>query len=67
MSLTAMDIEAKIPVYEIDGDDKSLKDLKITIKSHWNRNSLVVIVLGGKEYTVSADALDKAVARCSGY
>ena len=68
MSLTVMDIEAKIPVYEIDGQDPPISDKRTaTIRSHWNRKSLVVLVIDDTAYTVAADALAKAVSRCSGY
>ena len=54
-----------IDLIEIDGSETipGKKDQSLTVKNHWNRRELVVLVLpGGKEVTVSADELKKAIA-----
>ena len=66
MSLIAMSVETKIPVYEMDGNTASLGQ-NLVLKSHWNRRDLVVIVVGDKEFTVGADALEEAARRCTRY
>lgn len=67
MGLTNMGVEIKMPIYEIDGKETlGLGDAKLAVKSHWNRTSdLVVICVGGKEYTVAVDAISKAVTRAT--
>lgn len=67
MGLTRMDVEISMPIYETDGEDKNQKD-KLIVRSHWNRTAdLVVVVVGGKAYTVGADAISKAVSRATGF
>ena len=64
MGMTRMDVEIRIPIYEIEGDDKAKDKGNIVVSSHWNRTSdLVVLTVAGKSYTVAIDALSKAVAK----
>jgi len=62
-----MEVEIKVPVYEIDGEECLPKnDRHITVKSHWNRTStMVVLVIDGNEFTVARDAISKAVDRAT--
>jgi len=46
-------------------DDKESCAKEITISSHWNRESLVVITIDGKRVTVAATDLKKAVDNCT--
>jgi len=58
-----MKVVNEIDIYEIDDKAVKIGDPTPTIKilSHWNRNCLVVIMIEGKEYTVSASDLSKAI------
>jgi hypothetical protein len=62
-----MEIESKITVYEVDGQE-NYRQNDLSIKSHWNRDEMVVIKVGcSKSLTVTASELIKAVERCSGW
>ena len=50
-----------IKVYEIDGDDGIKYDTSIEIKSHWNYKKFIVLNIFGKEITVVAEDLEKAI------
>lgn len=66
MSTTRMDVEIRIPVYEIDGKETGVGKGHVSVSSHWNRtNVLVVLTIEGKSYTVAADAISKAVQRAT--
>lgn len=57
-----MDVEAKLRTY-----DESPQP-EIIVKSHWNDNGIcgkVVLVIDGKEYTVHAPALERAIKSCT--
>lgn len=56
-----MDVINRIKVYEIDGDDKIGYDTSIEIKSHWNYRDFIVLNIFGKEITVVAEDLEKAI------
>jgi hypothetical protein len=48
---------------EIDGKEPNPGDIAhlITVTSHWNRDKLVIVTIGGVAYTIIADELVKAV------
>ncbi len=51
-----------ISVYEVDGKESTgIGGPTIDVRSHWNRQSLVVLVLGDQSYTVVADDLVAAI------
>lgn len=57
-----MEVINKINVYEIDGNDKNIEyGTTIEIKSHWNFRNLVCLNIFGKEITVDAEDLKRAV------
>lgn len=56
-----MDVINKIKVYEIDGDDNIKYDTSIEVKSHWNYKNFIVLNIFGKEITVVAEDLEKAI------
>ena len=56
-----MDVVNKIKVYEIDGNDEIEYDTSIEIKSHWTFKRFVVLNIFGKEITVVAEDLEKAI------
>lgn len=66
-----MTVETKIDIYEKDGQEVIGVPARILkLKSHWNRDEMVVIDLTGQgegEITVSARDLRKALERCSGW
>lgn len=64
----SMEMEAKLTVYEIDGTEKAGgADVKLAVKSHWNRKGFVLLQIGKTTYTVSASDLREATSRCSNY
>ena len=56
-----MDVINKIKVYEIDGDDNIKNDTSIEIKSHWTFRNFIVLDIFGKEITVVAEDLERAI------
>jgi len=57
-----IEVNQKIQVYEEDGFDVPMDvDKTIGIKSHRNDDSLVMIVIGSKSYTVGASDLERAI------
>jgi len=62
-------IKADINVYELDGKEVEIggKEKTFTVRSHWNRDEMIVILIGSHEYTVSASDLVSAINRCSGW
>lgn len=42
-------------------DESNPRNGSITIKSHWNYNDRVVLVVGGNEYFLIADELERAI------
>ena len=51
-----------IEVYETNGEtEKGLAKPKVKISEHWNRKSFVVIEIDGKNATVLADDLKRAI------
>ena len=63
--MSKLSVEIKISVYE--RDDNEVMDCNMVVTSHWNRDEFVIIKMGDHTYTVEADALQKAVARCSNW
>lgn len=54
----------KIQIYETNGiENKELpsKMPKLIVTQHWNRKSFVVIEIEGKQYTVVANELERAI------
>ncbi len=52
----------EVDVYEVDGEDAPVgKEIKVGVASHWNRNQLVVLVIGKKQYTVLGSDLKTAI------
>ena len=57
-----MEVINKINVYEIDGNDEDIKyGTTIEIKSHWNSRKLVCLNIFGKEITINAEDLKRAI------
>lgn len=56
-----MSVINKVPVYEIDGNDDIKDNPSIEVKSHWNYKNLIVLNIFGKEITVVAKDLEKAI------
>jgi hypothetical protein len=56
----------KLKVYEIDGVEVSPSGtVEISVVSHWNRDSLVQIVIDGRRLTVVAADLCAAIANAT--
>ena len=63
-----MKVKNEIHVYEVDGKDVSSPSLvSLTVRSHWNRDSLVVFEFEGKSFTVSASSLEKAIKNATNW
>ena len=58
-----MKVENTLDVYEVDDVEVKLGETKPTIivKSHWNRDALVVLEVDDEKYTVSARELTAAI------
>ncbi len=56
-----VDIRQTIQIYEEDDEELSGGGKLLGIDSHWNRNDMVILVIGRKKYTVVADDLILAV------
>ena len=55
-----MKVINEIEVYEVDGDKEATCD-PVKIKSHWVFEDRVILIIGGHEYTVSADDMKRAI------
>ena len=54
--------ETKIDIYENDGiESKGLGKDQVIVRNHWNRKEFVCVEINGKEVTVLADELNKAI------
>lgn len=57
-----IDVTSKVKVYEIDGlETKPLENINIEVHNHWNITDFVVLTVDGKQYTVLADQLHRAI------
>ena len=55
--MNRVDIRQTIDIYEIDGVDVALKDMKLGIHSHGNHPIFVDFEVRGHKYTVMGNAL----------
>lgn len=65
--MNRVETTAKVRVYENDGEEISIEkdDQFLTVTTHWNESSKVLINVGGAVVTVVAVDLIKAIERCS--
>ena len=57
-----INVTSEVRVYEKNGKETEyLNTPKIIVENHWNRDSFVVLVIDGVEYTVVAGDLDAAI------
>ena len=61
-----MKIKIEVNIYEIDGKDKRIPGA-IIVRSHWNRDNMIVLEADGTKYTVNASDLRKAIDRSTGW
>ena len=55
-------VRSTVTVYERDGVEyRGLDGETIQVESHWNRNTLVVLEIGGHKHAVSASDLRVAI------
>ena len=54
-------IKQEIHVYYLDGDETFVSGPIVQINSHWNRNEIVEIEVGGHRYGVNGDDLLVAI------
>ncbi len=57
-------VSNEMTIYEIDGKEVGgllAVENTLTVRSHWNRNALVVLEYGGRRLAVSADDLQRAI------
>jgi hypothetical protein len=57
----AVDKQATMHVYEVDGEEELAPDVKLVLTSHWNSTRLVVVEVGGRTYTVGVMDLHDAL------
>lgn len=51
-----------LTVYEVGGQETKVGSVpKLEVRSHWNRQALIVLEIGGQSYTVAADDLTAAI------
>ena len=55
-----MNTKSEITIYEKNGEECHATE-RLAILSHWNRRAMVVLKIGAKEVTVSADELRRAI------
>ncbi|HVY79846.1 MAG TPA: hypothetical protein VG994_02600 [Steroidobacteraceae bacterium] len=59
-------IACEVTVYEIDGKETSMiPPVTITVRSHWNRDSLVVLEVDNRKMAVSAADLHAAITNAT--
>lgn len=65
----AMKIENLLTVYEVNGTevDSSPDAARLAVRSHWNRNRLVVLEIAGQVVTVAADDLERALINATNW
>ncbi len=57
-----IEVETKIKVYEKNDKDLGIDaEINIVVKSHWNNNRKVDLVVNGNTYTVVAADLNMAI------
>ena len=55
-------VENNVEVFEVDGKDLPVSDdTEIVVRSHWNRNDLVVLEIKGKRFSVAARDIATAI------
>lgn len=60
--MSRVEVESRVNVYEVDHTEpKTLELPKLVVKSHWNYQDRVVLVIGGKSYTVVGHDLKLAI------
>jgi hypothetical protein len=68
--MSRLEIENRLEIYEIDGDDIGTadEDKKLIVRSHWNRREFVVIELEkDRSVTVVADDLKDAIQNATNW
>ena len=56
-----IEVQNKVPVYEVDGKDVAISGPKIHVLSHWSSPDRVVLQVGDTKWTVVAADLEAAV------
>ena len=63
-----MKITVNLNVYELDNESDLIADRPdFAIKSHWNRDKMVDVIVGGHRYTLFARDLISAIERATGW
>lgn len=67
MGLMAIKVVSQVPIREIDGKELGVTPAlpEIIVRSHWNRNELVVLEIDGKKYTLAATDLQGAISNAT--
>lgn len=53
-----INVTSEVRVYELDGKDTHPIDYpRLFVRSHWNRDALVVLEINGAKYTIAAGDL----------
>ena len=61
--MSGIDVESKVSVYEVDGEEKIGEDNHILVKSDWKSRERVILVFPGslQEFTVLRRDLEAAI------
>jgi len=62
-----MKIEIELTVYEENGTETVVERPDFRVKSHWNRDNMVVVCVGGHSYTLCGKDLREALERATGW
>ena len=54
-------VSSIVNVYELDDKDVDWQKNSIIVKSHWNQDTFIVLVVGEHSYTVVASELKAAI------
>ena len=59
-----VDVECNVKIYEVNGEEsRAVGGPSLMVRSHWNRGSMVVLVIDGKEYTVHGSDFARAIEK----
>ena len=62
-----MKIEIEVAVYEIDGKECAYPAPSVIVRSHWNRDNMIILEMGDCNFTIAEDDIIKAIKRCVGW
>jgi hypothetical protein len=58
-------VSSEVTIYETNGKENSVPMPVLSVASHWNRDSLVILEIAGQKVTVSAKDLQAAITNAT--